>query len=116
MEERIEIRDPTDYGLGEINVIAGKALTSTARLAEQLAERWGMVAAEDDGEDSAGRQKVRLATPIEVIERACAVASLLHAEFTARGWYVEIPTREELIAVTAARAVARDAAEEVAIS
>jgi hypothetical protein len=42
-----------------------------ARLAATLMERWGMVAGEPDGEDSAGRAKLRLSTPQELAQRAC---------------------------------------------
>jgi hypothetical protein len=41
-----------------------------------LITRWGMVAAMPDGEDSAGRQKLRLMTPEELVERAVESARL----------------------------------------
>jgi len=49
-----------------------------ARLAFSLIERWGMISGVDDGEDSAGRAKIRLATPEELVARAfeCAKLSL----------------------------------------
>lgn len=45
-----------------------------AKLAFALIERWGMVAGLPDGEDSAGRSKLRLSTPDELVERAFACA------------------------------------------
>lgn len=62
-----------------------------ARLACQLIERWGMVMAKPDGEDSAGRQKLAPLSPREIVEHACDVASLAVAEFRLRGWVTEVP-------------------------
>ncbi len=52
-----------------------------AKMAAALIERWGMVAAIPDGEDSAGRAKLRLATPEELVARAfsCAKLAMKHA-------------------------------------
>lgn len=57
-----------------------------ARLASEMIIRWGMVAAAPDGEDSAGRAKLRLLTPAELVERACESATLLIMECRARDW------------------------------
>ena len=46
-------------------------------LAEKLVEKWGMVAAFPHGEDSAGRQRLRIMTPIEVADRALETAQRL---------------------------------------
>lgn len=67
-----------------------------ARLAVTLLEKWGMIAAEPDGEDSAGRAKLRLSTPQELAARACNVASETTAEIRKRGWFVPIPTWAEM--------------------
>ncbi len=45
-----------------------------ANLAFVFIEHWGMVAGEIDGEDSAGRQKLRLLTPEEIVDRAFIIA------------------------------------------
>ena len=47
-----------------------------AILAMSLIERWGMVAGQPDGEDSAGRSKLRLSTPEELVDRAFIVARM----------------------------------------
>jgi hypothetical protein len=60
-------------------------------LAAVLVERWGMVAAVEDGEDSAGRARLRLATPEEVVARAVKCATLLVDECRSRGLMVEVP-------------------------
>ena len=56
-----------------------------ARIVLTLIERWGMVAGEIDGEDSAGRSKIKLQTPEELIERAFKVAELFVARAEAEG-------------------------------
>ena len=45
-------------------------------LGAALIERWGMVCGEADGEDGALRQKFRLQTPEELVDRAFDVAKL----------------------------------------
>jgi hypothetical protein len=70
--------------------------TLEARLAMSLVERWGMVAAAPDGEDSAGRAKGRLQSPEELVSRACRAAELVAAECRARGWFVEAPSWAEV--------------------
>lgn len=66
-------------------------LPTVARLAASMAERWGMVAATPDGEDSAGRQKLRSLEPDELAERACLTAQALWSRFESLGWLVPIP-------------------------
>lgn len=62
-----------------------------ARFAAVLIERWGMVAAIEDGEDSAGRQKLRLALPQELAIRAVDTAVALTAELERREWIKVVP-------------------------
>jgi hypothetical protein len=69
--------------------------TWKARLATTLVEKWGLVAATEDGEDSAGRAKLRLSTPVELVKRACETADMLVEECRSRGWIEKLPTREE---------------------
>jgi len=51
-------------------------LEDEAKLAMTMIEKWGMVMAIPDGEDSAGRQKLRIATPAELVKRAFETAAL----------------------------------------
>ena len=67
-----------------------------AKFAMALIERWGMVAGIEDGEDSAGRAKIRLISSKEVVERAVDVTSRAMAEFEARGWLKHLPTMEQM--------------------
>lgn len=62
-----------------------------ARFATEFINRWGAVAAIPEGEDSSGRQAMRMATPEELVTRACETAELLHLTLAARGWLVAVP-------------------------
>ena len=62
-----------------------------ATLAMGLIERWGMVAAIPDGEDSAGRQRLRLATPDELTTRAIETVQALYTGLRAAGMIVPLP-------------------------
>lgn len=71
-------------------------LTAKARFACNLVERWGMVAARDDGEDSAGRHKIKLHSPTEVVSRAVEMTDALWVALRKEGWIEDIPTLEEI--------------------
>ena len=77
-------------------VIAAERIIGEAAYALALVERWGMVAAIPDGEDTAGRQRMRLATPEELAERAIATTTALFAAFRAAGWLVESPIADQI--------------------
>lgn len=66
------------------------------RLAAVLVERWGLVAAKFDGEDSAGRAKMALPSVREVVERAFDMAEGFMSEAKRRGHLVEIPDLNEV--------------------
>lgn len=66
-----------------------------AATAAEMVNRWGMVAAEPAGEDSAGRAKLRLATPAELVDRAVRVAELLFDELVKRGHVYMIYREQE---------------------
>ena len=65
--------------------------TTKARMAAALLEKWGMVACLPDGEDSAGRQKLRLMTPHELVERATDVAEIAFTAFNHFNWIEQVP-------------------------
>jgi len=75
----------------EIVVYQQRAFDAEAELAAQMIERWGMSAAIEDGEDSAGRAKIRLLTPEELVQRACETAEQAMEEFNKRGWILDLP-------------------------
>lgn len=72
--------------------------TLRARTAIDMATRWGMVAGRQSGEDSAGRGKIDIMSPAEVVDRAVTTADLLITEFENRGWIETMPSAEELYA------------------
>lgn len=62
-----------------------------ARLAMELVARWGIVAATDGGEDAAGRSKLKLQSPTEVVERAMETADKLISSIENSGWMIDCP-------------------------
>ena len=72
-----------------------KATNAVASLAASLAERMALCAADLDGEDSAGRQKVKLMTPAEIAVRACDIAAALWQQFEQRDWIMDLPEPQE---------------------
>jgi hypothetical protein len=70
-----EVVDKSErYDFKEIFTHETEHLENEAKLAFSLVERWGMVAALPDGEDSSGRSKLRLMTVEELTERAFKTA------------------------------------------
>lgn len=67
-----------------------------ARFATVCIERWGMIVAQPDGEDSTGRQKMRMTTPAEIVERACDCADAADLAFRKRGWALTLPSLQEI--------------------
>lgn len=70
-------------GETEVLVCDTKVCGLQARLALALMERWGVVAGEPDGEDSAG--------VADIVARACEAAEQLYAEFEKREWLLTRP-------------------------
>ena len=79
------------HGMTSPTLCATRGMYTVARLATDMAARFALVAALPDGEDSAGRQKLRMATPDELASRACGIAHSLWVEFENRGWLFDIP-------------------------
>lgn len=67
----------------------GVNLSLRARFAMSLMDRHANVAADDGGEDSAGRQKLRLQKVAELVERSCEMADLMIGSMEERGWIRE---------------------------
>lgn len=84
--------EPNEFGGGTHLIIhEQKVLDSQARIAVDLVKHLAIATAMPDGEDSAGRQRLRLMDPELVASRACDIASLLWKEFTDRQWLVDSP-------------------------
>lgn len=67
-----------------------------AFFAMQCIERWGLVAGTPDGEDTAGRSKLRKMSAAEVVQDACEVARIAYEEFSKRGWLIAVPSLDTL--------------------
>jgi hypothetical protein len=80
-----------ESGKAMVRVFVKRQPVRAAEIAQELVTRWGIIAARPDGEDSAGRAKLALLAPAEIVQRACDTAELLIAEFEKRGWFVELP-------------------------
>jgi hypothetical protein len=81
----------------------GRCLTHSSRFAndkaeyaKHLMEHHATVCAVPDGEDTAGRSKLRLQTPAEVVDRCVEIADRAYAEFEKRGWLVAVPSMDAL--------------------
>lgn len=68
-----------------------------AEFALDLMARWGAVAAEPGGEDSAGRQRWKAMEPEDVVGRAVDIAERAFAAFVERGWLIPMPSLEEQV-------------------
>lgn len=75
---------------GNVAISPVDAPDHTARLAFALIERWGAVAAESDGEDSAGRAKLKLQAPDDLVRRAFDIAQSAVAEAKKRGLMINM--------------------------
>lgn len=62
-----------------------------ATLAMELLTRWAIVAGHPDGESTDGRQRLRLLTPKELVDRATETADLAIDEMIEREWFLELP-------------------------
>lgn len=96
MSVQYKIKNNFSNSHNEIMIHETEALDLRAEFACKLLSHLAVVAAEIDGEDSAGRSKIRLMTPAELAQRACAIAQLSFEQFEMRGWIVRLPGIEAL--------------------
>jgi hypothetical protein len=89
-KEEIVYQESTYREVPVVTIHSTEQPIAEARYAMQLAERFALIAGEDNGEDSAGRQKLRLATPDEVVQRACNIAHLMFTEIRDRNWMLPV--------------------------
>jgi hypothetical protein len=93
----VEIFAEEDFDRGKnYRALARNSYSNRATFALKCVERWAMVAAEADGEDSAGRAKLRRMTPGELTQQACDTSAALFDEFEKRGWVIEYPSHEKI--------------------
>lgn len=84
------------YGDTTVAIFQKETVDQEGAFAFALIERWGMVAAKGDGEDSSGRAKLALMTPQELVERAFETVRLAWQEARKRGLMVDCPDLNEL--------------------
>ena len=89
-------------------------MSQEARAVLSFLEKWGMVAAEDAGEDSAGRARLRLLSEREVVDRAMSMARHAFADLRREGWLKPGLTWEEVEEVYAARKREREEQDKAA--
>jgi len=94
LESKIKERFKTDEK--SVLMTDNENLEQEAKAALSFIERWGMVAAADGGEDSAGRAKLRLMTPDELVERAFAIAHIAFDKARSRELVHRTPSLSEL--------------------
>ena len=94
-QDSLHIGRKFDNNVPKVAIQAGEHPQYEARLASALIERWGMIMAVPDGEDSAGRQKLTLMPVGALVKRACDSAQQAITAFRARGWMLELPTFKE---------------------
>jgi len=77
-------------------IVKGVIFELRADIAMRLIERFGSVAGKTDGEDTAGRARLTLQEPEELVKRCYAIADLFVAEAERRGDISEFDHRTEL--------------------
>lgn len=78
-------------GSTEISVCQTEAPDPRAVMAMDLMRNLAMVACVPDGEDSSGRQKLRLMSEVEVVNRANEISRLAWNKFRTNGWILDLP-------------------------
>jgi hypothetical protein len=96
----VHVMRPSRYGENPWPCSVGQhakvMLDPRATFVLQCIERWAMVAGEPNGEDSAGRQRLRRLTPSEIVDHATKCAAAAFAAFEEQGWAVKVPAFEDI--------------------
>ena len=92
----LDSRIANRYNTNNIVLHESEHFEQEAKIVIDLVTRWGMVAAIEDGEDSAGRQKLRLMLPVELVARAFETADLVMVLARSRGLVHIGPSMEDL--------------------
>lgn len=76
----------------QVTIAHVAVLTPKGDMLRRLVERWGMVMARPDGEDSHGRSKVGVMPVEEMVARAADTVDEMYRVIEERGWSVDLPT------------------------
>lgn len=105
----MKVRIEHGYEGKDVRLYKTEVFDEVAGFASALIERWGLVAAMPDGEDSSGRARLRLPTTDELVKRAFDIAEATFAEAAARSHVIPLPDLNEINAdIDARRADAKD--------
>lgn len=91
-----EVHIKNENGQPKVIVHRTEIHDGKAQFAMSLIEKFGLCAAIPDGEDAAGRQKIRVLTPDELVEKACILADKAIEEIRKREWFTAVPKWEEM--------------------
>lgn len=83
------------YGRSEISITENEYAEQEAKIAIEMIVKWGCVAAEPDGEDSSGRQKMKMMSEKTLVKRAFKAAKLAMDYARANGLIHTCPDKLE---------------------
>jgi len=81
--------------LPHINVYDNEYLTNRAKICLDMITKWGIIAGDNDGEDSAGRSRLKLQDPKELVDRAISITEYAFNRFKENGFIYESMTLKE---------------------
>lgn len=108
---KVRICSEHDYGSKQVKVFQTEMPNAEAQFAMALVERFGLIAAEPDGEDSSGRQKGQVMPVAAVVARAFDLAQASFDAARERGWMVTLPDLNEINAESDKKRAAKEARE-----
>ena len=92
MNESIGYRIQKEFNSDKkVTIFDTITLSLEGRFTANLLEKWGMVAAKMNGEDSSGRARMALLTPEEVVNRAFEVTALFFKQAKGLGFLINLP-------------------------
>jgi len=81
-----------------VEIDALDVLSHEAKFFLGCIEKWGMVAGADGGEDSAGRSRLELMPPEDVVGRAREMTDLAFKTIQENEWTIRTPSYDEAVA------------------
>ena len=105
---KYRISDRLEYEK-EVKLYYTEAPNQECQFALQMLERFGLIAARPDGEDTAGRQKGELLPVADTVARAFDLAEEAFRVARARGLMLTLPDLNDVNAEKDAERAARDA-------
>ena len=113
---KFRITDESRYGDKQVQIYETEIPNAQGRFALDLVERFGLIVAQPDGEDSAGRQKAMLLPVGDVVARAFAIADEAFLALREHGLMVAVPDLNEVNAEADAKREAKRKKESAEIT